>query len=64
MLFVQRVGGRGIADRPLLLLGTLLFVLGIQAVGMGLLGEIMVHLGASHRQTYRLRDDGSSESGL
>ena len=64
MLFVQRVGGRGIADRPLLLLGTLLFVLGIQAVGMGLLGEIMVHLSASHRKLYRLRDDESAEGRL
>lgn len=62
VLFVQRLGGRAIADRPLLLLGTLLFVLGVQAVGMGLLGEIMVHLNASHRRVYRLRDDGSSHS--
>jgi hypothetical protein len=55
VLFVQRIGGRGIADRPLLLLGTLLFVLGVQAIAMGLIGEIIVHLSASHRRTYRLR---------
>jgi hypothetical protein len=58
VLFVQRVGGRGIADRPMLLLGTLLFVLGVQAIAMGLIGEIIVHLSASHRRTYRLRSGG------
>jgi dolichol-phosphate mannosyltransferase len=60
VLFVQRVGGRGIADRPLLLLGTLLLVLGVQAIAMGLIGEIIVHLNASHRRTYRLREESSS----
>jgi hypothetical protein len=59
VLFAQRVGGRGIADRPLLLLGTLLFVLGVQAIAMGLIGEIIVHLSASHRRTYRLRPDST-----
>lgn len=57
VLVVQRVGGRGIADRPLLLLGTLLLVLGVQAIAMGLIGEIIVHLDASHRRTYRLRGE-------
>jgi dolichol-phosphate mannosyltransferase len=57
VLFVQRVGGRGIADRPMLLLGTMLLVLGVQAIAMGLIGEIIVHLSASHRRTYRLRTD-------
>ncbi len=57
VLLVQRLGGRGIADRPLLLLGTLLLVLGVQAIAMGLIGEIIVHLSASHRRTYRLRPD-------
>ena len=57
VLFIQRVGGRGIADRPLLLLGALLVVLGVQAIAMGLIGEIIVHLSSSHRRTYRLRED-------
>jgi hypothetical protein len=61
VLFVQRVGGRGIADRPMLLLGTLLLVLGVQAIAMGLIGEIIVHLSASHRRTYRLRSDAGVE---
>jgi hypothetical protein len=60
VLFLQRLGGRGIADRPLLLLGTLLLVLGVQAIAMGLIGEIIVHLDASHRRTYRLREESGS----
>jgi hypothetical protein len=60
VLFVQRVGGRGIADRPLLLLGALLLVLGVQAIAMGLIGEIIVHLNASHSRTYRLREEPRS----
>jgi len=63
ILFLQRMGGRGIADRPLLLLGALLLVLGVQAIAMGLIGEIIVHLSASHRRTYRLRSTSSPSAG-
>jgi hypothetical protein len=55
LLAVQRMGGRGIADRPLLLLGVLLFALGVQAIGIGLVGEIIVHFGASRNRLYRVR---------
>jgi len=34
--------GQGIGNRPLLLLGVLLIVVGIQLIGMGLLGEMLV----------------------
>lgn len=61
ILAIQRLGGRGIADRPLLLLGVLLVVLGIQAVALGLIGEIIVHLSASRRRPYRLARSQSSE---
>jgi hypothetical protein len=54
VMFVQRLGGRPLADRPLLLLGVLLAVLGVQAVALGLIGEIIVHLDALDRPTYRL----------
>ena len=56
VLFVQRLMGEGIADRPLLLLGVLLFVLGVQAIAIGLVGEIIVHFGASKRRLYRVRE--------
>lgn len=57
VLAVQRVGGQGIADRPLLLLGVLLLVLGVQAIALGLVGEIIVHLHAPSMRTYRLTHD-------
>lgn len=54
VLFVQRLGGHGIANRPMLLLGVLLLTLGVQAVALGLIGEIVVHFQASRGTTYRL----------
>jgi hypothetical protein len=63
VMLVQRLQGQGIADRPLLLLGVLLVVLGIQAIALGLVGEIIVHLHASGRRSYRLADDRDSHSG-
>jgi hypothetical protein len=58
VLLIERLRGTGIADRPLLLLGVLLFVLGVQALAMGLIGEIIVHLSTSQRRTYRVREEG------
>ncbi|HEX7120389.1 MAG TPA: hypothetical protein VF212_16465 [Longimicrobiales bacterium] len=55
-LFVQRIGGQGIADRPMLLLGALLVVVGMQAIALGLVGEIIVHLHAPDRRPYRIAD--------
>ncbi|HSH75820.1 MAG TPA: hypothetical protein VLA09_09065 [Longimicrobiales bacterium] len=59
-LFVQRLGGEGIANRPMLLVGVLFFVLGVQALAMGLIGEIVVHQGARNRPSYRVRSDSGS----
>jgi glycosyltransferase involved in cell wall biosynthesis len=56
VLLVQRVAGQGIANRPLLLLGVLMLALGVQLMGLGLVGEIIVHLRAPHRRAYRVRD--------
>jgi hypothetical protein len=44
VLALQRLQGRALADRPALLLGVLLVVLGVQAVALGLVGEIIVHV--------------------
>lgn len=55
VLFIERLGGQGIANRPLLLLGVLLFVLGVQAIALGLIGEIIVHLHAPRGRFYRVR---------
>lgn len=52
VLALQRLQGQPLADRPILLLGVLLLVLGVQAVALGLIGEIIVHVntrrGGSH----------------
>jgi hypothetical protein len=54
VLAVQRVGGQGIADRPLLLLGVLFLALGVQAIALGLIGEIIVFLSAPSHPPYRI----------
>ncbi|NNF27433.1 MAG: hypothetical protein HKO77_09860 [Gemmatimonadetes bacterium] len=56
ILFVQRMMGQPLADRPILLLAVLLSVLGVQAIALGLIGEIIVHLNLSRRRTYRVEE--------
>jgi hypothetical protein len=53
-LFIVRMNGHRIASRPFLLLGVLAFVIGIQAIAFGLVGEMIVHLNAPRRVAYRL----------
>jgi hypothetical protein len=55
LLFVQRLMGESLAGRPLLLLGVLIFTLGIQAIALGLIGEIIVHFNAANRSPYRVQ---------
>lgn len=57
VLFVQRLQGAGIANRPLLLLGLLLFVVGVQIIALGLVAEIIVFLQSSGRRNYRLMSE-------
>jgi len=56
VLLIQRFQGQGIANRPVLLLAVLLLALGVQLMGLGLVGEIIVHLRAPHRREYRVRE--------
>jgi hypothetical protein len=58
---VQRYQGVALADRPVLLLGVLLVVLGMQAVALGLVGEIIVHLSAPGRTPYRVRKASATD---
>ena len=55
MLVVQRFRGTALTDRPLLILGVMLVVLGVQAIALGLIGEMIVHLNAPRRRSYRVR---------
>lgn len=61
--------GQSIGQRPLLLLGVLLIILGVQLIGMGLLGEMLVRvyhegLGKSIYMVKRVLRKGSKESGV
>ena len=44
LAYAKLVLGAGLADRPLLILGVLLIVLGVQITSIGLLGEIIIFL--------------------
>lgn len=57
LVFVQRVAGQPLADRPMLVLGVLLATLGVQAVALGLVGEIIVHFNVPERPGYRIVED-------
>jgi len=48
------LGFGALADRPLLILGVLLLVLGIQLFSIGLLGEIIIFIHASKVKDYRI----------
>jgi glycosyltransferase involved in cell wall biosynthesis len=43
LAFLKLVQGQNIGSRPLLLLAVLLVLMGVQLIGMGLLGELVVH---------------------
>ena len=57
-LGIYRIMGLGgIADRPLLLLGILLAVLGFQSISIGLLGELIIYTHAREIRTYRIAEE-------
>ena len=64
VLFLQRLAGEPLAGRPLLLLGVLVFTLGVQAIALGLIGEIIVHFNAPARSPYRVQADTAAEDSL
>jgi hypothetical protein len=64
VVFVQRLAGQGLADRPLLLLGVLLMTIGIQLLALGLIGELIVHVTASKRRLYRIKPAANGEDAL
>lgn len=54
---VQRaVGGQSLADRPVLLLGVLLMVLGVQTLSLGLIGEIIIFTHARNVREYQVAE--------
>lgn len=61
VMAAQRMAGRPLADRPLLLLGVLMVVLGTQSIGLGLIGELVVHFRATQTRGYRLAPDSPAD---
>lgn len=61
IVFVQRLAGQPLAVRPLLILGVLLATLGVQAVALGLVGEIIVHFNVPERPGYRVVETHGEE---
>jgi hypothetical protein len=56
-LFVYRILGiGGIAGRPLLVLGALLLVIGIQMVSIGLIGEMIIFTHAGDIKEYNIEE--------
>jgi hypothetical protein len=54
-LFVYRILGLGgIAGRPLLLLGALLLVIGLQMISIGLIGEMIIYTHAREIKEYNI----------
>jgi hypothetical protein len=54
-LVVERLFlGEGLADRPALLLASLLVVLGLQLFALGLLGELMIFTHARQIRDYQI----------
>ncbi|GJL69220.1 MAG: dolichol-phosphate mannosyltransferase [Nitrospirales bacterium] len=57
VLAVQKLFGlTGLTDRPLLILGALLMVLGVQTASVGLLGEMIVFTHARKMKDYTIKD--------
>jgi len=54
IIFERMFLGVGLSDRPLLLLSSLLIVLGIQIIGVGLIGEIITFSNAEEIKEYRI----------
>jgi glycosyltransferase involved in cell wall biosynthesis len=56
VLVVQRlIFGMGLADRPALLLGSLLIVLGVQTFALGLIGELIIFTHGTQMKEYSVR---------
>jgi len=64
LAFDKFVNGQPLADRPALLLGALLIVLGLQIAAVGLIAEIVMFTRARARPTYRIDHVVERPSGM
>jgi len=67
VLIERIVLGEGLYNRPLFLLALMLFVLGVQVIGFGLVGEIIIYTQARNLREYRIErrwdDDSPDDTG-
>ena len=58
LTLVKLIGGQDIGDRPLLMLAVLLILVGVQMIGMGLLGEMVMrtYYESQDKQIYFVRE--------
>jgi len=54
LMYVKYIGGEPISQRPLLILGTLLMVLGVQSASIGLIGELILFTHSSSIKSYQV----------
>jgi dolichol-phosphate mannosyltransferase len=50
------MGGESLSRRPLLFLGVLLMVMGLQVLTTGLLAEMIAHTGFRRRDSYSVKE--------
>ncbi|MEM7205904.1 MAG: FemAB family XrtA/PEP-CTERM system-associated protein [Planctomycetota bacterium] len=53
----ERVTGMNTSQRPILVLGTVLIAFGVQLIGFGLVGEIIIFTQASNLRDYKIEED-------
>lgn len=59
LVLLKLLAGESLANRPLLLLGVLLVILGVQFIGIGLIGELVVrtYYETQHKPIYAVREE-------
>ena len=55
-LTIEWISGKPLSNRPMLFLGMLLIIVGVQFFSVGLLGEMMVHQNNKDDREYVIKD--------
>lgn len=63
-LYLKLVAGESLAERPLFVIGAILAAFGVQLIGFGLIGEIIIFTQAPNLRDYKVEDtvQGGAES--
>jgi Glycosyltransferases involved in cell wall biogenesis len=66
LVLLKFITGESLADRPLLLLGTLLLILGVQFMSIGLIGELVVrtYYETQQKPIYVVREELNHQQGV